>query len=95
MEEQDSDSDSDEEEANNPLPDYIDPITLDNVEKPAISPFGHVMGYATWVRCLNYTEPKERCPFTKKPLRLRQIIKLTHDNIDEYRNKIVATTTTS
>lgn len=32
----------------NPLPDLIDPITLEPVVTPAISPFGHVMGLATW-----------------------------------------------
>ncbi|KAI9307857.1 hypothetical protein BJ944DRAFT_148032, partial [Cunninghamella echinulata] len=36
----------------NPLPGFIDPITLDEVEKPAISKYGHVMGYDSWVRCL-------------------------------------------
>lgn len=29
----------------NPLPGFIDPITLDEVIKPAISKYGHVMGY--------------------------------------------------
>ena len=28
----------------NPLPGFLDPITLDEVAKPAISPYGHVMG---------------------------------------------------
>ena len=32
----------------NPLPDYLDPITLEPVVTPAISPYGHVMGIATW-----------------------------------------------
>ncbi|KAL0035689.1 hypothetical protein WJX79_008812, partial [Trebouxia sp. C0005] len=32
----------------NPLPKLIDPITLEPVVTPAISPFGHVMGLATW-----------------------------------------------
>ena len=27
------------------LPDYIDPMTMMPVVKPAISPYGHVMGY--------------------------------------------------
>lgn len=30
--------------ANNPLPGFIDPITLEEVVKPAISKYGHVMG---------------------------------------------------
>ncbi|KAI0243982.1 hypothetical protein L0F63_004476 [Massospora cicadina] len=33
-----------EDEIVNPLPGYIDPITLDEVVQPAISPYGHVMG---------------------------------------------------
>ena len=32
----------------NPLPKLIDPITLEPVVTPAISPYGHVMGLATW-----------------------------------------------
>lgn len=32
----------------NPLPGFIDPITLQPVVTPAISPMGHVMGLATW-----------------------------------------------
>jgi hypothetical protein len=30
-------------QADNPLPGFIDSITLCEVEKPAISPFGHVL----------------------------------------------------
>jgi hypothetical protein len=33
----------------NPLPGFIDPITLDEVVKPAISKYGHVMGYVSSV----------------------------------------------
>jgi hypothetical protein len=71
----------------NPLPGFVDPITLDEVERPAISPFGHVMGYDVWIRCLK--ESNNICPFTKKPLQKRNLVKLTHDNIEEYRDKIV------
>jgi hypothetical protein len=35
-------------DADNPLPGFIDPITLEPVVTPAISPHGHVMGLATW-----------------------------------------------
>ena len=36
----------------NPLPKLIDPVTLEPVVTPAISPWGHVMGMATWkVHC--------------------------------------------
>lgn len=32
----------------NPLPHFIDPITMSAVVRPAISPYGHVAGLATW-----------------------------------------------
>jgi hypothetical protein len=35
-------------DASNPLPERFDPITLEPVVSPAISPYGHVMGAATW-----------------------------------------------
>lgn len=35
-------------DAANPLPERVDPITLEPVVSPAISPYGHVMGAATW-----------------------------------------------
>eukprot|EP00951_Prasinocladus_malaysianus_P025041 scaffold218271_cov51-Prasinocladus_malaysianus.AAC.1 len=35
-------------DSDNPLPDFIDPITLEPVVDPGISPYGHVMGTATW-----------------------------------------------
>ena len=48
---------------------------MNPVVKPAISPYGHVMGlllfgwirsrYDSWVRVLN-RNPKNTCPFTKK-----------------------------
>jgi hypothetical protein len=73
----------------NPLVGFIDPITLEEVVKPTISPFGHVMGYDTWLRCLLTDAPKNTCPFTKKPLNKRDLVVLNHDNIQEYRSKIV------
>lgn len=35
-------------DADNPLPDFTDPITLQPVVNPAISAHGHVMGLQTW-----------------------------------------------
>ena len=40
-------------------------MTYEEVVKPAISPYGHVLGYDTWIRVLN-REPKNTCPFTKQ-----------------------------
>jgi len=73
----------------NPLPGFTDPITLEEVIKPAISPYGHVMGYDSWVRCLNNPDCKNRCPITKKPLTKRELVILTFENIDQYRDKII------
>ncbi|KAI8906797.1 hypothetical protein EDD86DRAFT_256011 [Gorgonomyces haynaldii] len=70
----------------NPLSGFIDPITLEPVVKPAISPYGHVMGYDSWVRCLG---SKNICPITKKPLSKREIVLLTLDNIADYVERIV------
>ncbi|KAI8370003.1 hypothetical protein BD560DRAFT_397338 [Blakeslea trispora] len=88
--EYDIDESEDEQDLNNPLPGFIDPITLDEVVKPAISTYGHVMGYDSWVRCLtNWEGKKNICPLTKKPLTKRDLVVLTHDNIEEYRDKII------
>ncbi|KAK4513904.1 Phosphomannomutase 1 [Mucor velutinosus] len=77
-------------EDDNPLPGFIDPITLDEVIKPAISTYGHVMGYDSWVRCLtNWEGKKNICPLTKKPLSKRDLTVLTPDNIEAYRDKII------
>ncbi|KAG9305199.1 hypothetical protein G9A89_010707 [Geosiphon pyriformis] len=77
------------EEDSNPLPGFVDPITLEEVIKPAISPYGHVMGYDSWVRCLCSDTQKNICPLTKKPLNKRELIILTKDNIEQYRNQVV------
>ncbi|KAF0384656.1 Homeodomain-like DNA binding domain-containing transcription factor [Gigaspora margarita] len=83
------DYEMDEIEDENPLPGFIDPITLEEVVKPAISPYGHVMGYDSWVRCLSSEPKKNICPLTKKPLTKRELVILTMDNIEQYRSKIV------
>ena len=69
--------------AANPLPGFRDPITAEEVEDPYISPYGHVMGKTTWSRCLQQ-EPKNTCPFTKQPIRKRDLVALTWENIDQY-----------
>jgi hypothetical protein len=73
-------------DADNPLPDFMDPITLEPVVRPAISPYGHVMGAATWRVVLR---ENGACPFTKQPLRWEQCRMLTHDNLAVYRHRIV------
>lgn len=72
----------------NPLPNHVDPITLEPVVAPAISPYGHVMGMATWRAVLS---EGRRCPFTKQPLRTEQLVALTRNNIERYMDAIVST----
>lgn len=57
-------------DADNPLPHVIDPITLEPVVTPAMSPAGHVMGLATWIAVL---AEQGKCPFTQQPLRRDQV----------------------
>ncbi|CAJ0754918.1 5898_t:CDS:10 [Entrophospora sp. SA101] len=69
----------------NPLPGFIDTISFEVVKRPAISPYGHVMGYDSWVKCLSTGPKKNICPLTKKPLKKRELVILTKDNINQYR----------
>lgn len=70
----------------NVLPGAIDPITLEPVVNPAISPYGHVMGLATWKAVL---AEQQRCPFTKQALRVEQLVVLNQNNIERHRDRIV------
>ena len=73
-------------DSDNPVPDIMDPITLEPVIRPAISPFGHVMGAATWKAVL---AEQGVCPFTKNPLKWEQCRILTKGNIEAYRDSII------
>ena len=73
-------------DADNPLPNLLDPILLKPVVRPAISPYGHVMGAATWRQVLGSTHI---CPFTKQPLQWEQIKVLTKSNIHLYKDRII------
>ena len=84
-------SDNDDEEEEPVLPGFVDPLTKTQIEEPAISPYGHVAGYETWCKVLRSEDGKDTCPFTRQPLRRRDLVKLTHDNIAEYREKMVDT----
>lgn len=93
LREDSDDNDNEDDESCDPtcpLPGFIDPITLEQIIKPAISKYGHVMGYDSWIRCLNNWEGQRNiCPLTKKPLTKRDLVILTFENIEEYRNQIV------
>lgn len=89
----------------NPLPGFIDSITLEEVEEPAISPFGHVLGFVYLNQKKKFKLIKKLCrkstwsmclsqggnicPFTKKPLHKRDLVLVTWDNVETYRSKIV------
>jgi len=81
-----NDSDTEDETA---LPEFTDHFTkAKECRVPAISPYGHVAEYDSWTKALRKIQPKDTCPFTKQPLKRRQLVKLTSDNIDEYIDKI-------
>lgn len=72
----------------NPLRGFIDPITMEEIEDPWISPQGYVMGKTTWSRCLQQ-EPRNTCPFTKQLVHKRDLVQLTWANIEQFKSKIV------
>lgn len=80
-----SDGEEDEND-DNPLSNFIDPITLEPVVVPAISPYGHVMGLATWKAVLG---DQRRCPFTKQSLSHEQCTVLTHTNFEKHKDRII------
>ena len=71
----------------NPIPGCIDPLTCKPMSIPAISPDGYVMDYETWIKLLN---EKKVNPFTQNPIKSkRELVILTIDNYEEYKDKIV------
>lgn len=70
--------------ADNPIPDYMDACTFEPVRRPAISPYGHVLGMDTWTRILK----NNTCPMTNQKLTRRMLTKLTKKNYDGYKDKI-------
>ena len=84
------DENAEDPDPENPLPGFIDPITLAPVRDPAIAPSGHVCGMATWKAVLRSTAGggSSVCPFTKKPLSWEQCVRLTHNNVERYRDRI-------
>ena len=86
----------------NIMPGFRDPMTQDFCYDPAISIYGHVMSYDSWMQTLMsyggaddeddpgpFKHRPNTCPFTNQPLTRRQLTKLNAGNIDEYKDKIV------
>lgn len=61
---------SEEQENGEWLSNWVDPITLGRMRRPAMSPSGHVMGMATWAAVL---AESGRCPFTQQLLAKEQV----------------------
>jgi hypothetical protein len=72
----------------NPLAGFKDSITNEEVVNPYISPYGHVLSHKTWLKVLIENDSQGKCPFTKQPLTMQNLIKLTFENIDKYRPTI-------
>jgi hypothetical protein len=71
----------------NPLPGVADPVTNIPMTMPAMSPDGYVCDYTTWLKIFAETKVN---PFTQLPIRSkRQLVVLTIDNFEEYRDRIV------
>jgi hypothetical protein len=69
----------------NPMPDYVDPITRLPVVAPMMSPAGIVLGKETWIYCL---ARKQECPLTKQPVKLDTLTLLTPQNFDRLKDKL-------
>ena len=93
-EEEEDEEDEEEDSVSQPakksefLLNMIDAMTRKPMPNPAISPFGHVLDYSTWLRLLKET-PQNTCPFTKQKLTRRDLVKLNTENLEEYKPKIV------
>lgn len=59
------------------------------VDDPHVSPWGHVLGKRTWINVLTNPHTKNVCPLTRNTVHLRQLVRLTHENIEEHRAKII------
>jgi len=71
------------------IPKFIDPLTHSKIKTPAISPYGHVCEYETWTKVLRTPGAKNICPFTRKPLTRRQLVKLSPENFKQFQGKII------
>ena len=70
----------------NPLPDVVDQITGEIIKVPTLSPDGYVLDYNTWMHSLM---TKSENPFTRNQIKRRDLVVLTLDNIEKYRDSIL------
>jgi hypothetical protein len=67
----------------------MDTITMDRIINPAMSPDGHVMGLASWIKCI---KEYGRCPITFKKVHSEDLQILTRTNFSKF-NEIFQITT--
>ena len=71
----------------NPIPGYIDQITMQPMTMPALSPDGYVLDYSTWIKLLN---EKKVNPFTQNHMKSkRELIILSQENFFALKDSIV------
>lgn len=68
-----------------PYPDAIDQITNQPMKVPTLGPDGYVIDYQTWLKMISANPIS---PFTRMHVNKRDLIVLTTENIDQYRDKI-------
>jgi hypothetical protein len=71
--------------AMNPMPEAMDPLTGEKMRVPTMSPDGYVFDYTSWMKtkkadCIN--------PYTRDVVKKRDLIVLTHENFDDFKDKI-------
>jgi hypothetical protein len=69
----------------NPMPDANDPLTGEKMRVPTMSPDGYVFDYNSWIKtrksdCVN--------PYTRDIVKKRDLIVLTTENFDQFKDKI-------
>jgi len=70
----------------NPIPGVLDPLTEQEMKRPAMSPDFYVLDYSTWMK---YIYEKHENPYTRKHMvSKRDLIILTIDNFEQYKDKI-------
>lgn len=68
------------------LKNKTDLISGEEIKVPTLSPFGTVLDYNTWMNLI--TKGNRLDPFTLDPVRKRQLVILTKENYDEYKDQI-------
>lgn len=75
-----------EVDANNPIPDFIDPITKEPIKDPMLDINGFVMGKQSWEKCL---QDPSIAPCTMAATCMSDLIELTNDNFDSMKVFII------